>query len=151
MILRMERAYGNAFLNATRTPTTPASTSSHPRAAASRPSSRCRRFRVFDSGRISDRLELAGLFAYIRVVPTTVHIPKPLLVRVDARARALGKTRNRLVIEALEHELAPSSEWPADLVRLLTTPVTAEVTRAVDDMSAAILRGRKSRKNPPKL
>jgi hypothetical protein len=33
---------------------------------------------------------------------TTVHIPDPLLKSVDRRAKALGISRNRLVVRALE-------------------------------------------------
>jgi metal-responsive CopG/Arc/MetJ family transcriptional regulator len=37
-------------------------------------------------------------------VPTTIHIPDPLLERVDARAKTLGISRNRLILEALEEK-----------------------------------------------
>ncbi|MGH9199830.1 MAG: ribbon-helix-helix protein, CopG family [Vicinamibacterales bacterium] len=33
-------------------------------------------------------------------MPTTVHIPDPLLKSVDRRAKALGISRNRLVVRA---------------------------------------------------
>ena len=65
-------------------------------------------------------------------MPTTVHIPAPLLYRVDARAKTLGISRNRLVIEALEEKLTPRDRWPPELVRLLSTPVRPDVAAAAD-------------------
>ena len=39
-------------------------------------------------------------------MPTTVHIPDPLLKSVDRRAKALGISRNRLVVRALEQAVS---------------------------------------------
>ena len=39
-------------------------------------------------------------------MPTTVHIPNPLLQSVDRRARARGISRNRLVVRALEQAVS---------------------------------------------
>ena len=44
-------------------------------------------------------------------MPTSVHIPKPLLVAVDRRARALKISRNRLIVQALEREVTEGSTW----------------------------------------
>ena len=41
-------------------------------------------------------------------MPTTVHIPDPLLKSVDRRAKALGISRNRLVVHALEQAVGQS-------------------------------------------
>lgn len=84
-------------------------------------------------------------------MPTTVHIPAPLLERVDARAKTLGISRNRLVIEALEEKLTAQTNWPPELVRVLTTPVEPDVAAAADEMLEAIRAGRRSRKRPAKL
>jgi predicted transcriptional regulator len=84
-------------------------------------------------------------------VATTVHIPDRLLERVDARARALGVSRNRLVVEALEEKLAPHAAWPPELVELLSTPVDAEVAAAARQMEAAMVRARRSRKRRLRL
>jgi metal-responsive CopG/Arc/MetJ family transcriptional regulator len=35
-------------------------------------------------------------------MPTTVHIPPTLLKSVDRRAKALGVSRNRIIVRALE-------------------------------------------------
>jgi hypothetical protein len=82
-------------------------------------------------------------------MPTSVHIPKPLLVAADRRARALKISRNRLIVRALERELKGASEWsPGFFERLEETD--AEVEADVDDLSSAIRRGRRSKK-PPRL
>ena len=84
-------------------------------------------------------------------MPTTVHIPQPLLARADARAKALGISRNRLIVEALEARLKARDEWPAELVRLLTQPVETSVDKVVDEMTKAIHKQRRSRRKPPAL
>jgi len=80
-----------------------------------------------------------------------VHIPERLLERVDARARALGVSRNRLIVEALEEKLAPQAKWPPELVKLLSGPVDPELDAAARAMERAMERGRRSRKRPPRL
>ena len=47
-------------------------------------------------------------------MPTSVHIPKPLLVAVDRRARALKISRNRLIVQALEREVTEGTSWTPD-------------------------------------
>ena len=56
-------------------------------------------------------------------MPTTVHIPKPLLAAADRRARALQISRNRLIVQALQRELVTAAEW---------SPRFLEQLRAVD-------------------
>ncbi len=80
---------------------------------------------------------------------TTVHIPKALLDEVDRRARALKVSRNKLIVQALEREVTGGADWPAGFFERLAG-ADAELAAAVDDMSAAIRAGRKS-KGPPKL
>jgi len=78
-------------------------------------------------------------------MPTSVHIPKPLLEAVDRRARALMLSRNRLIVQALEREVTQGSDWsPGFFSRLETS--SAEVKSAVDDMESAIQKGRSSKK-----
>lgn len=52
-------------------------------------------------------------------MPTSVHIPKPLLAAVDRKARALQISRNRLIIQALEHEVEERG-WSADFFEQLS-------------------------------
>lgn len=84
-------------------------------------------------------------------MPTTVHIPGRLLERVDARAKVLGVSRNRLIIEALEEKLAAHGGWPAEFVEMLTKPLDPELAQATRDMEKAIRRNRRSRRRAPRL
>ena len=81
-------------------------------------------------------------------MPTSVHIPRPLLEAVDKRARALRLSRNRLIVNALEKELRAATEWsPGFFERLAADD---EVSRAVDDLLATVRAARRS-KDPPRL
>ena len=52
-------------------------------------------------------------------MPTTVHLPDALLKSVDRRAQALGISRNRLVVRALEQAVSVRTGWtPKFLERL---------------------------------
>jgi len=55
-------------------------------------------------------------------MPTSVHIPKPLLVAVDRKARTLKISRNRLIVQALEREVAHDSNWSPDFFERLESP-----------------------------
>jgi hypothetical protein len=78
-------------------------------------------------------------------MPTSVHIPKPLLVAVDRRARALNISRNRLIVQALEREVTEGSNWSPDYFGQLESAETA-VGDAADDMLKAIRSQRRSKK-----
>jgi metal-responsive CopG/Arc/MetJ family transcriptional regulator len=75
---------------------------------------------------------------------TSIHIPKPLLEAVDRRAQALGISRNRLIVKALERELAEGESWSEGFFDRLSTvdPATAD---AVDEMLANVWSRRHSR------
>jgi len=82
-------------------------------------------------------------------MPTTVHIPKELLHAVDRLARALKVSRNRFIVRTLEQEVTARNEWTPgffDTVRRLGR----KHTKAVDEMTAAIIANRSS-KGPPRL
>jgi len=82
-------------------------------------------------------------------MPTSVHIPKPLLDAVDRRARALKISRNRLIVQALEREITAGSNWSPDFfVRLESAE--AGVKDAADEMLKAI-EGQRRSKNPVRL
>lgn len=76
---------------------------------------------------------------------TSVHIPRPLLVAVDRKARALKISRNRLIVQALEREVAQGSEWSPDFFARLRAPA-AGVASAADEMFEAIQSHRRSKK-----
>jgi len=82
-------------------------------------------------------------------MPTSVHIPKPLLVAVDLRARALKISRNRLIVTALEREVAGGSSWSPGFFEQLESR-EPDVAAAADRMLAGIRRNRRS-KGPVRL
>ncbi len=82
-------------------------------------------------------------------MPTSVHIPKKLLDAVDRRARELKISRNRLIIQALESEVAEKG-WPPGFIEYLRTPDPG-LERAVDEMLAGIRAHRGGTKAPPRL
>jgi metal-responsive CopG/Arc/MetJ family transcriptional regulator len=79
-------------------------------------------------------------------VPTSVHIPDRLLQAADKRAKALGISRNRLIVQALQHELEQRSDWPKGFFDLLRA-TDKETAEWVDEMMAAIRESRRSK--PP--
>jgi predicted transcriptional regulator len=81
-------------------------------------------------------------------MPTSVHIPKPLLAAVDRRARALRISRNRLIIQALEHEVEERGWSPGFFAKLRELePGAADALR---ETMAAVQAARRS-KAPPRL
>jgi predicted transcriptional regulator len=75
---------------------------------------------------------------------TTVHIPDPLLKSVDRRARALGISRNRLVVRALEQAVSVRSGWAPEFLQRLRD-VDRETSAAVDDLLIAVTQARRSK------
>ena len=83
------------------------------------------------------------------VMATSVHLPKSLLQALDRRAQTLRISRNRLIVKALERELAESSEWSSGFFEELAQ-IDAATQEAVDEMLIQV-RGHRSSKGPPKL
>jgi hypothetical protein len=78
-------------------------------------------------------------------MPTTVHIPDALLKSVDRRARALGVSRNRVIVRALESAVREQTTWdPLFLERL--RGVDEETASAVDDLRRSIKGSRRSKR-----
>jgi Ribbon-helix-helix protein, copG family len=77
-------------------------------------------------------------------MPTTVHIPDPLLKSVDRRAKALGISRNRLVVRALEQAVAAQATWEPEFLERLRQ-VDHDVVEAVDELVGAVTRARRSK------
>lgn len=84
-------------------------------------------------------------------MPTTIHVPKSLLEKIDACAKALGVSRNRFIVQALAEKVQTPAEWPNEFVRELKRPVGKEVAAAADEMQRIIESGRQSRKTAPKF
>jgi hypothetical protein len=82
---------------------------------------------------------------------TTIHIPDPLLERVDTRAKTLGISRNRLILEALEEKVGARDEWAPELVQMLAKPVSSTAGKELEDSLTVVRRGRSPRRRPPKL
>ena len=82
-------------------------------------------------------------------MPTTVHIPAALLKSVDRLARALGVSRNRLIVRALEQAVEERSRWSPELLERLRN-VDRETSAAVDELLAAVKQARRSSR-PRKL
>jgi predicted transcriptional regulator len=80
-------------------------------------------------------------------MPTTVHIPDALLKSVDRRARALGVSRNRLIVRALEQAVSERSTWAPDFLERLRH-VDDETAAAVDDLLGVVKQSRRSK--PPR-
>ena len=78
-------------------------------------------------------------------MPTSVHIPKPLLAAVDRRARALHVSRSRLIVRALERELKQRDEWSPELLAMLGRPVDAKTAAVVTETMAAVHANRRSK------
>ena len=77
-------------------------------------------------------------------MPTTVHIPPPLLKSVDRRAKALGVSRNRLIVRALEQATTERSRWAPEFLERLRT-VDSETRAAVDEVLAVVRRRSRSK------
>jgi len=82
-------------------------------------------------------------------MPTSVHIPKPLLDAVDRRARALKVSRNRLIVKALEREVSGGPGWSPGFFERLRDPDGA--TAAAADEMLAIIRANRRSKEPRRL
>jgi predicted transcriptional regulator len=75
-------------------------------------------------------------------MPTSVHLPQDLLQAVDRKAKALRMSRNQFVVRALQREVE-SAEWSVGFFDKLTADF--ETSKAVDDMMAAVRKGRRSK------
>jgi hypothetical protein len=84
-----------------------------------------------------------GIFVNV-FMPTTVHIPAPLLKSVDRRAKALGVSRNRLIVRALEQAVSQRSRWTPEFLERLRN-VDHETSAAVDDLLSTVKQARRSK------
>jgi hypothetical protein len=78
-------------------------------------------------------------------VPTTVHIPAALLKSVDRRAKALGVSRNRLIVRALEQAVTDRARWAPEFLERLRE-VDDDTVEAVDDLLEAVKQARRSKR-----
>jgi hypothetical protein len=80
-------------------------------------------------------------------MPTTVHIPAALLKSVDRRAKALGVSRNRLIVKALERAVNERIEWAPEFLEKLRN-VDDNTVEAVDELLQSVKQARRSK--PPR-
>lgn len=77
---------------------------------------------------------------------TTIHIPSDVLKRVDRRARALGMSRNRVILDAIEVTLGSKGTWPPELVRMLAEPLDERAAGELETSLAAVRARRRNRR-----
>ena len=82
-------------------------------------------------------------------MPTTVHIPVALLKSVDRRAKALGVSRNRLIVKALERAVSERVTWAPEFLERLRT-IDDDTVQAVDELLNNVKQARRS-KSPREL
>lgn len=80
-------------------------------------------------------------------MPTSVHLPTPLLRALDRRAKQLKVSRNRLIVQSLEAAMA--AEWSPGFFDKLAD-VSPDDADAVVEMLANV-RARRTRKRAPRL
>lgn len=79
-------------------------------------------------------------------MPTSVHIPPDLLEAVDRKAQSLKISRNRLIVRALEREIAPGSDWSPGFFERLSR-IEPGLDAALDELVDSIKSARLSK--PP--
>ena len=80
-------------------------------------------------------------------VPTIVHIPPRLLASVDRRARALGISRSRLIIQTLERDVEEAAVWSDEFLKSVRN-VDPEIAKAAAELPDDVIRRRKSKPAP---
>ena len=86
------------------------------------------------------------LFSAVVPGPTSIHIPDKLLREADKRATALGISRNRLIVRALERELQAGSDWSPGFFDRMRS-IDQDTADAVDGLMSAVKAARRSK--PP--
>ena len=80
---------------------------------------------------------------------TSVHIPPKTLAALDRRAKALGVSRNKLIVQAIERELGGAPRgWPPGFIEWLVD-VDDDVRAAAAEIEPHLRR--RSSKPPPRL
>lgn len=104
---------------------------------------------MVEGARVTRRwLAIGADYIHNIFVPTTVHIPPPLLTAVDRKARALRISRNRLIVRALQHEVEERGWSPGFFEQLREVDRGAAATL---DGSMAVVHAARRSKTPPRL
>ena len=79
---------------------------------------------------------------------TTVHVPGPLLAAIDRRARMLKVSRNRLIVRAIERDLAEvGRDWSPGFFESMAR-VDPRDARALERSMREVRAARSSKKAP---
>ena len=80
---------------------------------------------------------------------TTVHLPDPLLSKIDRAVKEKGISRNRFIIQACEEALNNrAGKWPEDFFHVEPNTENLRLLReGVSEMEEAILKMRRNRKD----
>jgi metal-responsive CopG/Arc/MetJ family transcriptional regulator len=62
-------------------------------------------------------------------------LPKKLLKRIDARAKALGVSRNCFIVSALSEKVEAHEEWPKNFVAALKRKIGKAVRAGADEFT----------------
>ena len=78
---------------------------------------------------------------------TTVHIPEPLLSKIDQTVKEKGISRNRFIIQACEEALNNNAgQWPEDFFETDFSGENLQLLReGVSEMEEAIIMMRRNR------
>lgn len=82
---------------------------------------------------------------------TSVRLPQRLLDRVDARAKALGVSRNRLLVDTIAAGLSDRATWSPEFLSLLDTPLDVASAATLSETMEATRRLRSNRRKAPRL
>ena len=77
---------------------------------------------------------------------TTVDIPRELLKTIDRRAKAVGVSRNGLIVRELERAVRRRSAWAPEFLEQLRN-VDEETAAAVDGLLADVKQARRSKRS----
>jgi predicted transcriptional regulator len=80
-------------------------------------------------------------------MPTSIHVPEPLLKAIDRKARALRISRNQLVLRALEREVKEHTGWSAEFFEQMRN-TGPELAVTVADLLKHVKKARRSK--PPR-
>jgi len=80
---------------------------------------------------------------------TTVHLPADVLKALDKRARVLGVSRNKLIVNAIKRDLglAEANGWPPGFFESFGG-MDDETKRTFDETMADVAKSRRSKKHP---
>ena len=93
----------------------------------------------------------SGAVTTLVVMPTSIRLPPKLLARVDARAKALGVSRNDYLVGAIEAGIDARDTWSPELLSILEKPLDASTRHLFDDSMTAVRKARRNRRRAPRL